>query len=287
MNSLLSHMLFLLPFSTWTLPPKEVSELKPAALVIAVSGEVFLSGRGLDRQVRRFDWLYPGDRLRTGHEGRLTLVFWDGTRYLLEPHTAVGIDERAPSDVTGHLVHLPSLPALPKLARLAADEPKGKGAGVRLRQGGAQFAFVSARLRLPLAEVTIWIDTHDGLQGAHLFIEDEHGRPVYSCESETNQIVLPEGTLLQDTLYFLRVTSRHPYYAGESGHELQARTLKRADDQAYQALKAAILKENPHDTAFLQWVARRLDLDWEAARLVQISQAGAGPKPLVARCPKR
>lgn len=88
--------LLLIPLLALATSPGEASAAslpEPAGQVATLRGEAWLRGRGQEDRAHLHQAVLPGMVLRTGRNGALGVIFSDGTRIGLGPHSEFSLDE--------------------------------------------------------------------------------------------------------------------------------------------------------------------------------------------------
>ncbi len=210
----------------------------PVAIVCWISGNAkFLkTASSRAKTLSVLDRLPSGAIVRTDEGAQVMLVFLDGERYVLGSGSKIRVGRRGVKIDAGSVQRLESVPAVAQLPRLAKDQKPGKRpAAGRIRQ--ARFAPRPTFELYPHDQATLLHDAPvlhfralSRVERYEVEVRDIRGRDIYSVEMDvrataanrgskpsrrrthrnfldTVRVEIPEGVLVPETVYHLRVSS--------------------------------------------------------------------------------
>ncbi len=216
--SLSALLLIYLPVSA--APPAERAD-DAVALVCRIIGEAAVRRIAADGAVdapvtevrwqplQLYDRLAPGSRIRTGAESTVTVVFFDGQRFVAEASSRALIVTGGARAEAGSVRRLESVPAMVEIPRLA--RPGRHAAADRIRHeavnGGQPFELYPRDSTLLADDAILRFTSVEGVGVYRIGVIDTGGREVFAAETEAKEIRIPEDKLAPGAVYYWRVSS--------------------------------------------------------------------------------
>ncbi len=163
------------------------------------------------RPVSLYQRLLVGSEIRTAGGAEVTLVFFDGRRYVVEASSRVVVKADGARVASGSVRTLPSVPALAEIPRL--DQPGNRPSADRIRQHETDAVAASFRLyprgaSLLADDAILRFTPFAGAETYRVEIIDPQGEEVYTEETETTRIRVPVGRLVPGAVYYWRVSAK-------------------------------------------------------------------------------
>lgn len=220
-----------------------------------------------------FERLRPGTVVLTAAEAEVTLVFFDGRRYLVEAASRAVVEvDRLRLD-EGSSRTLEPVPVVAEIAPIAWSENPGRrpGAG-RIREAGwsvthpvTLYPGDGTSVRADRATLYFALAGEGEVEIYRVEIRDSAGEAVFTVETEATRVDVPPGTLRPRASYYWRVGA---FAAGRPTLRRDALFVTLGEEQASArqrlAAAAAASREDPALRLLLADFDRRLGLRREA-----------------------
>jgi hypothetical protein len=242
----------------------QVAEM--AAIISSLSGEasVVLPSDSKRTALRVFDWLPAGSVVEVGANSHMIIAFSNGRRFGMDAGSAATLAGGALQAPTGVVSELKPFPPMPRLAAIDRAVRAGARSGaIRIRGDRAlQIANLYPRKdasALPDETTLLFSPVREGAR-YKVELEDEFGRTIFSAETESSSLAVPNGILKPGARYFWRVRTVEivgPASRGES----EFATLASEEIGKRAAFKAGLREKGDAEAlALLAEIDRRLGL---------------------------
>jgi hypothetical protein len=239
------------------------------ALVCWLQGEVAIRparrGPAADERwqpLRLYDRLAAVARIRTGEGSAVTVVFFDGQRFVIEASSRAWIMADGVRAESGSVRRLESVPALVEIPRLA--HPGRKAGADRIRNaassGGQPFELYPRDAAIRVEDAVLRYASAPGVDVYRLEIIDAGGREVFAAETAATSVRVPGDRLTPGAVYYWRVSAAERGLLGGAFFE----TLSADVDRAWRRLAEQATAGDPSLLLLLAEVERGLGLRREA-----------------------
>jgi hypothetical protein len=183
--------------------PWTAAEEPAAAIVLEVKGEAWLVGgpQAPGTVLQPLVWLAPGQTVRTGERGEVTIVTASGRRMILLPKSLAVVQRDGMKAQRGKVTPLGAVQRCPPIADIADGLPSA--------QAATAAAFVTRGGGCPVITHLASCAAIDfGPEGGKVYdvaVKDGQGRTVYLVQAGKSPVVVPPGVLGRGATYLWEV----------------------------------------------------------------------------------